>query len=113
MRAEASSGPIHISEHVLVAHLQATLDAEVGNGRLGGVTVQLADADTFAGVTIELSASYPEPIAPLVDQVRSAAAAILQELLGPVAPPVTVRTTRVDVTDVVLGDPGRIGSAAL
>ena len=98
VRAQASGGVVHISEQVLTAHLQAALDG-ISGIELDRVSFDL-DGDVYRGLELIVTVQYNEPIIPLADAIRNAAAAELTNLLGPVTPAVTVTTMRVHVDDV-------------
>ena len=62
--------------------------------------------DTYVGLTITISARFGVPLLPIADAIRALANTRLSELLGPIAPPVTVTTMEVHVQDVFQDDRG-------
>ena len=105
VRAAARTGPVHVSEQVLIAYLRDAIDGQVPGSALANVHVEIEGRDTFAGVTIQVLVQYGRPILPIADRIHEIVAARLAELLGPLAPPVDVRATHVHVSDVTRGDP--------
>lgn len=101
VRAEAASGPVHVSEQVITTHLRAALGEVVGPHRVDRLDIALTGADLYDGVTVQFLAVYDEPLLPVADEVRRVALEVLTELLGPVTPAVTVRTMHVHFSDVV------------
>ena len=105
VRAAARTGPVHVSEQVLIAYLRDAIDGQVPGSALAGVHVEIEGRDTFSGVTIQVLVQYGRPILPMADRIHEIAAGRLAELLGALAPPVDVRATHVHVSDVTRGDP--------
>ncbi len=103
VRAEAPGGPVHVAEQVLVSCLRDSIDPVEGC-EVVNVAID-ADRDVCTGVTIAIAARYGAVLIPLADQVRSLAERRLEQLLGPVTPPVTVAEMHVHVTDVEREDP--------
>lgn len=99
IRAEASSGPVHVSEQVLIAHVRAAV-ADVPGCEPTAIVIRNDGRDGYTGVLVAVTARYGVALLPLADQVRDAAARVLRTLLGPVVPPVTVSTMQVHVGDV-------------
>ena len=62
--------------------------------------------NTYAGLTIIISARFGLPLLPTADTVRALANTRLTQLLGPITPPVTVTTMEVHVQDVFQDDRG-------
>ena len=102
VRAQAPGGPIHISEAVIKAHVLATISSTPG-AQIIDITIQTTDRDNYAGLTIIISAEYGTPLIPLADTMRNTASTTLRDLLGSIAPPVTVQTMDVDVADIHVG----------
>ncbi|WP_407343216.1 hypothetical protein [Pengzhenrongella phosphoraccumulans] len=99
IQAQAPSGPIHVSEQVLITYLRDALSVVPG-ARVDDITIAIGADDTYAGITVLISARYGEPLLPIADALRDLAAARLRELLGDITPPVTVTTMEVHVEDV-------------
>ena len=98
--AQAPSGPIHVSEQVLIAYLRDALSAVPG-ARVDDISIAVGANDSYGGVTVFISARYGEPLLPIADALRDLAAARLRELLGDITPPVTVTTMDVHIEDVL------------
>lgn len=115
IRAQASSGPIQISEQVLVSYLRAAIDGTVPGSALTHVTLEVKGRDELSGVIIQLIAEFGLPLLPVADEVRERAIECLQGLLGPTPTPVSVLPLHVHFTDVVTGPPdaGRPDAAAV
>ncbi len=113
VRAEASSGPFQVAQQVLVSYLRASIDplddCEVVDIRVDTRLEREVDdgGEVCTGVLIALTARYGTVLISLADDVREVAAARLEQLLGPVAPPVGVSAMHVHVADVTRGDPKR------
>lgn len=58
-----------------------------------------------AGAEREITVQYKEPVIPIADQIRNRSETVLQTLLGPGTPQVTVATMHVHVSDVTTDDP--------
>lgn len=104
IRATAPSGPIQISEQVIVSYLQDALDGAVAGSAVAGISVQLAGRNSFDGVLIELLVQFGLPILPLADRVRAIAADVLTTL-GVDSAQIFISTAHVHVTDVTTDDP--------
>lgn len=100
VQAMAQSGPVHVSEQVLVSYLRDAVQDHVPGCHVRAINVHLVGRDTFESVTIQVVVRYGEEILPIADRVHQLAAARLDELLGPAAPSVQVRATHVHVSDV-------------
>lgn len=105
VRAMTPSGPVSVSEQVLVTYIRDAVQDQVPDAALLHVRIDLAGRDTLVGVTLSLIARYGVALLPVADEVRALTAARLRELLGPVEVPVRVETMHVHVADVVDGDP--------
>jgi len=105
VRAQASSGPVQISEQVVITHLRDALDGAVPGSALSHVRIDIEGRDVLAGVAIQLIAQYGRPLLPIAAEIRALATTRLIELLGPVAPPVTVELLHVHFSDVTRQDP--------
>lgn len=97
--AQAPGGPVHVSEQVLVTYLRDAVSV-VADARIEEILIATGDAGTYTGVTISISARYGMPLLPIADRIRDLATARLQNILGPIAPPVTVTTMHVHIADV-------------
>lgn len=98
--AQASTGPVHVSEQVLISHLRAAIDEEVQGSPVVGIDIQVSGGDVYTAVTIRLVAAFGQPLLPIADHVREVALAVLTTRLGPVSPPVTLETMHVHFSDV-------------
>jgi hypothetical protein len=103
VQAQARSGPVHVSEQVLITYLRDALSGVPG-ARVDDITIAVGAKDTYAGITVFISARYGEPLLPVADALRDLAAARLRELLGDITPPVTVTTMDVHIDDVHTDD---------
>lgn len=108
VRALAPGGPVLVSEQVLVAHLREAIDGQVPGSAVERIHVEVDGRDTFAGVIIEVTAQYGEPLLPIADRIHALATAELTTVLGPVVAQVSVRATHVHFSDVVIGDPQKL-----
>lgn len=104
VRAQASGGPLQIAEQVLVAYLCDSIDP-IADCEVINIQIETDGGDRCTGVVIALATRYGTALIPLADRVRQVAERRLQELLGPVQPPVTVSMMHVHVADVSRGDP--------
>lgn len=105
VRAMTPSGPVSVSEQVLVTYIRDAVQGQVPDAALLHVRIDLAGRDTLAGVTVSLIGRYGVELLPVADRVRDLTAARLRDLLGPVEVPVRVETMHVHFADVVDGDP--------
>ena len=105
VRAQAAGGPVHISEQVLIAHLRDAV-CTVPDTRIQDVVITIEGLDTYVGVTITISARFGVPLISVADTIRNLANERLTQLLGPIAPPVTVTTMHIHVQDVLQDDDG-------
>ena len=112
LRAQAASGPVSVSEQVLIAHVRHALDGRVPGTAVAAIHVNIEGRDSFSGLIIEIVAEYGRPLLPLADRVHALAAAELVSVLGPLDPLVSVRATHVHVNDVTRGDPQEADSKA-
>lgn len=99
VQAQAAGGPVHISEQVLITYLRDAVST-VPHAKIEDVVIITSGLDTYAGVTITISARFGVPLIPIADTIRNLANRRLKQLLGPIAPPVTVTTMDVHVQDV-------------
>lgn len=97
--AQAPSGPIHISEQVLITYLRATL-THVPGARLDNITITTGPHNTYTGLTVTISARYDEPQLPIADTMRNLARTRLHDLLGNITPPITITTMDIHINDV-------------
>jgi len=100
IHAQASSGPIQISEQALISYLRAAINATVPGTALAHISLQARGRDELAGVTIQLIAPYGTPLLPIADDIRTRAIQCLLEVLGPSATPVTVTHLHIHFCDV-------------
>ena len=105
VQARAPSGPVHISEQVLITYIRDAIST-VPDVKIQDVVITTEGLDTYAGVTITISARFGVPLLPIADAIRALVSTRLSELLGPIAPPVTVTTMEVHVQDVFQDDRG-------
>ena len=99
VRAQASGGPVHVSEQVLITYVRSALRGVPG-GRLEDVIIAADAAHRYTGITLCISAEYGVPILPVADAMRDLAVRQLQLLLGDVTPPVAVTAMHVHVQDI-------------
>ena len=105
VRAGAPGGTVHISEQVIVSYLREALDGHIPGTAIAGIHLDIADHDTFNGVLIDMIIQYGTEILPVADHTRAIAATVLEELLGPLADGIYIRTSHVHVSDVTTHDP--------
>ncbi len=103
VRAHSDNGGLHFSEQVLVAMVRDAVSGVV-EAAVDQVQIETNDRDVYTGVTIQVVAEFGAPLLEVADEIRDLAAQRLEELLGPVSPPVTVTTMHVHVDDVTKGD---------
>ena len=103
VQARAPSGPVHISEQVLITNVREAIST-VPHVRIQDVVITTEGLDTYAGLTITISARFGVPLLPIADAIRALANTRLTQLLGPITPPVTVTTMDVHVQDVFQDD---------
>jgi hypothetical protein len=103
VQAQAPSGPVHISEQVLITYVREAVSA-VPHAKIQDVVITTEGLDTYTGLTITISARYGLPLLPIADAIRALAKTRLTQLLGPITPPVTVTTMDVHVQDVFQDD---------
>lgn len=99
VHAQAPGGPVQVSEQVLITYVRDAL-ARVPDGRVDDIVIMTEGAGTYTGITLFISARYGAPLLPIADAMRDLAAFRLRELLGDVAPPVTVTTMHVHIENV-------------
>lgn len=104
VRASAASGPLQISDQVIVSYLRDALDGAVPGTAVDRITVRLAGRDTFDGLLIEMLVQYGVAVIPVADRVREIAADVLRRL-GVESVEVSISTTHVHVLDVTRADP--------
>ena len=105
VQARAPSGPVHISEQVLITYIRDAIST-VPDVKIQDVVITTEGLNTYAGLTIIISARFGLPLLPTADTVRALANTRLTQLLGPITPPVTVTTMDVHVEDVFQDDRG-------
>ena len=99
VRAQAATGPVHISEQVLITYLRDAIST-VPHAKIQDVIITTEGIDIYTGVTITIWARYGAPLIPIADTIRDLANQRLTQLLGPIAPPVSVTTMAVHIKDV-------------
>ena len=99
VRAQAATGPVHISEQVLITYVRDAIST-VRHAKIQDVNITTEGIDTYTGVTITIWARYGAPLIPIADTIRDLANQRLTQLLGPIAPPVSVSTMVVHIEDV-------------
>lgn len=113
VRAQARSGPVQISEQVLVSYLRDSIDA-LDDCEVVAIRIDTSpDAGTAGdpsgeictGVLVALAVRFGTALIPLADEVRQLARGRLVEMLGPGTPAVSVSAMHVHVADVTRGDP--------
>ena len=105
VQARAPSGPVNISEQVLITYLRDAIST-VPHVKIQDIAITTEGIDTYAGLTITLNARFGLPLIPTADTIRERASTLLSQLLGPVDPPVTATTMDVHVQDVFQDDRG-------
>jgi len=99
VRAQGATGPVHISEQVLITYLRDAIST-VPHAKIQDVIITTEGIDIYTGVTITIWARYGAPLIPIADTIRDLANQRLTQLLGPIAPPVSVTTMAVHIKDV-------------
>jgi len=100
--APPSAVDYFVAADVVVAALREAVVA-VPHAAPLAITCSTDDDDRLATVTIEILATFDEPLLPLAAEVRRAAVGRLTTLLGDLAPPATVVTVDLAITDVAPG----------
>ncbi len=103
--AMAESGPVHVSEQVLITYLRDAVQDTVPDAALLHVRIDIVGRDSLGGVTMALVARYGVELLPVADRIRLLAAQRLREVLGPVDVPVGIEAMHVHFSDVIDGDP--------
>lgn len=112
IRAQASSGPIQVSEQVVISYLRAAIDETVLGFALAHVTLQVSGRHELSAVVIQLIAQFGVPLLPVADEVRRLALRCLESVLGPTPTPVTVTSLHVHFSDVIKGPLGTLPTRA-
>lgn len=99
VRAQAATGPVHISEQVLITHLRDAIST-VRHAKIQDVIITTDGIDTYTGVIITIQARFGAPLTSIADTIRDLASQELAQLLGRVAPPLSVKTVGVHIEDV-------------
>lgn len=99
VRAASADGPVTVSEQVLVAGIRSAI-AGVRGATPVAIRVHADDQNRYTGVLILIRADYGTTLLPVADEIRELARQALDTLLGPLDPPITVRTMQVHVDDV-------------
>ena len=99
--AMASSGPVQLSEQVLIAHLRPALESVTGPGLVERIDLRLSGATDFDGLVLRVVATFGDDLLAEADRLRTAALPVLRDLLGEVVPEVRVETLHVHYADVV------------
>ncbi len=105
IRAMTESGPVHVSEQVLITYLRDAVQDTVPDAALLHIRIDIVGRDSLGGVTMSLIARYGVELLPVADRIRLLAAQRLREILGPVDVPVGIDTLHVHFSDVIDGDP--------
>lgn len=99
VRAAGASGPVNISEQVLIAGIRQALEPVAGAVPTD-ITVHTDERNNYTGILIRLTANYGAPILPAADDIRNRTEHALTSMLGNLTPPITVSTMHVHVDDV-------------
>ncbi|WP_404351810.1 hypothetical protein LG324_03495 [Phycicoccus jejuensis] len=99
VRAEGTGGKVNVSEQVLIAGIRYALD-QVAGALPTAIQVNTNERHHYTGVVVCVTADYGSPILPTADDIRNRTQQVLQELLGPITPSVTVNTMQVHINDV-------------
>lgn len=108
VRAQASSGPVYLSEHALVSVIRAALDGALQRCALREVHLHVDRTGGLESLDLVLVAQYGQPLLPMADLARDLALQVLRENLGTVSPQPSVRTMWVHFDDVTIGDPNTV-----
>jgi len=101
--ARTAAGGYRVSEIVLKRLLQDALDP-VPRCEVEGIRIHV-EGETYTGVTLVVTAQFPDRLIPLADVLRERARECLTSVLGAVTPPVAVHAMHVHVENVTVGDP--------
>lgn len=104
LHAAGTTGPVFVSDQVVVADLRTAIDGATRGSAVARVDLEVR-GDQLSGVVVQLVAQYGVALIPLADEVRALAQQRLATLLGPVEAPVTVSAMRVHYSDVTVDDP--------
>lgn len=105
VRAQASSGPVYLSEHALVSVIRAALDGALQRCALREVHLHVDRTGGLEALDLVLVAQYGQPLLPMADLARDLTLHVLRDNLGTVTPQPSVRTMWVHFDDVTVGDP--------
>lgn len=105
VRAAGASGPVNISEQVLITGIRQALEPVAGAVPTD-IKVHTDERNNYTGVLICLTADYGSPILPAADDIRNRTEHALTSMLGHLTPPITVSTMHVHVDDVQHGVDG-------
>jgi len=97
-------GALYVSEQVLTAYIRDAI-APIPAAAPTQIHIHADTGHHCTGITIEITVQYKEPVIPIADQIRNRSETVLQTLLGPGTPQVTVATMHVHVSDVTTDDP--------
>ena len=97
-------GALYVSEQVLTAYIRDAI-APIPAAAPTQIHIHADTGLHCTGITIEITVQYKEPVIPIADQIRNRSETVLQTLLGPGTPQVTVATMHVHVSDVTTDDP--------
>lgn len=100
-RTTSPRGPVEytVTADVVVSSLREAVTA-VPHAAPLSISCSTDEQDRLAVVTVEILASFDEPLLPLSDAVRHAATARLSALLGDLAPPDRAVAVDLAITDV-------------
>lgn len=99
VRAASASGPVNVSEQVLITGIRGALEPVAG-AIPTAIRVHTDERNHYTGVLICVTVDFDSPILPAADDIRDRAEQALTTMLGPITPPVTVSTMHVHVDDV-------------
>lgn len=100
VRAVGTGGRVTVSEQVLISSIRQALEPIRGATPVD-IRVSTDEQDRYTGVLICLEIDYGESVIPLADEARGRTHEVLDTVLGPVEPPVTVTTMHVHIDDVL------------
>jgi len=99
IRGRHDLGDFFLAADVVVTHLRRRIDA-VPRAAAQDIACVTGDRDELEQVTIQLIAAYGAPLLDVAGQVHATAVAVLEELLGALAPAAERVRTHVHVGDV-------------
>lgn len=98
IRTSFDDGTVEVAEQVIVRHLARAFDDNLDGARLRGASLAVDRDHNLYAITIDLIATYPQPMLPTAEHARALAIDVLRNVLGDNVP--TQVPIRVHYSDV-------------